>query len=357
MYQCDQEELKAIEKVLFNRKLFRYQGADVPTECFLFEAEFASYIGTPHSILLSSGTNALVCALFTLGIGPGDEVLIPAYTFFATAAAVIEVGATPVVINVDEKLNFDLTEAQKYLNSKTKAIIPVHMDGAPCDMETIMTWATDKNLLVIEDVAQAVGGAFKNKKLGSYGDAGCFSFNMDKIITCGEGGAVTFKNAGHYQKGMMYHDTCNQFGPTLKNKYTIPGFVGKSMRASEIQGAMIRVQLKKLDTILDQLKIAGDNLLQNILKSYPQLEFISSTDLAGDCATTLRFFSADPIKASQIVIELNKNKIMAYCPIMRPAHHPWQWHQLLPKNPANMKINFLPTIEKLSRSINVQVQL
>jgi 8-amino-3,8-dideoxy-alpha-D-manno-octulosonate transaminase len=357
MYQCDQEELQAIQKVLESRKLFRYQGPDVPTECFLFEAEFAKYIGTSHSVLLSSGTNALVCALFTLGVGPGDEVLVPSYTFFATMAAVMEVGAIPVVINIDEHFNIDLSEAEKYLSPKTKAIIPVHMDGAPCDMEKIIAWASAKKILVIEDVAQAVGGSFKNKKLGSWGDAGCFSFNMDKIITCGEGGAVTFKNPDHYQKAMMYHDTCNQFGPTLKAKYLIPGFVGKSMRASEIQGAMIRIQLRKLNSILDALKISREKLLQNILTSYPQLELIPAIDLSGDCNTTLRFLAPDPIIAGKLVLELNKNKITSYCPMMRPAHHPWQWHHLLPKHPANVKMNFLTTIEKISRTINVQVQL
>jgi dTDP-4-amino-4,6-dideoxygalactose transaminase len=180
---------------------------------------------------------------------------------------------------------------------------------------------------------------------------------MDKIITCGEGGAVTFKNPDHYQKAMMYHDTCNQFGPTLKTKYQISGFVGKSMRASEIQGAMIRVQLKKLDSILDALKIAREKLLQNILTSFPQLELIPAIDLSGDCNTTLRFLASDPMIAGKLVLELNKNKIVSYCPMMRPAHHPWQWHHLLPKHPANMKMNFLTTIEKISRTINVQVKL
>jgi 8-amino-3,8-dideoxy-alpha-D-manno-octulosonate transaminase len=355
MYYSDELEIEAIKKVLAKKSLFRYQGKDVETECSLFEKKFAHYLNTQKTILLSSGTNAIVNALFCLDLKEGDEVIIPAYTFFATAAAILELNAIPVVVNVDEYLSFDKVDLQKKITPKTKALIAVHMDGYPCDMNFLNTFCTEHQLALIEDVAQAVGGTYKGKKLGTLGSFGCFSFNMDKIISCGEGGALSINNEGLYQKAFLYHDTCNQFGPTNKDLYSIEKFSGKSMRASEIQGAMINVQLGRLDTILRDLKIRKKILDDHMVKK--GLLLVPSYEASGECATTTRVFCQDPTMVNILVLKLNKLNIRTNSPMLRPAHHVWQWQSLLPSKKTQNKFDYLPSIDILSRVLLIHISL
>lgn len=354
MYYSDEAEIEAISNVLRKKKLFRYQGKDVETECSLFEKEFSNYLGTGHSVLLSSGTNALVTALAALNIKAGDEVIVPAYTFFATLAAILELGAKPVIVNVNHHLTLDLNEVKKVITPLTKAIIPVHMDGYPCDMDSLVQICQEHNLSLIEDAAQAVGGKFNNQALGTFGHAGCFSFNVDKVISCGEGGAIFIKDQELYQKSMMFHDTCNQFGPTMKESYTITPFIGKSMRVSEIQGAMIRVQLSRLDTIIRDLK-ERKLILEKELEKY-DITLVPTHD-SGDCGTTTRFYLSSPNDVKDIIIKLHQIGLRATSPILRPAHNVWQWLHLIPSDKRNSKINFFPTIDLLSKTVNINISL
>lgn len=354
MYYSDEAEIQAISNVLRKKKLFRYQGKDVETECLLFEKEFSKYLGEGHSVLLSSGTNALVTALAALNIKAQDEVIVPAYTFFATLAAILEVGAIPVIVNVNDHLTLDLNEVKKAITPSTKAIIPVHMDGFPCDMEPLVKICQDHKLFLIEDAAQAVGARYKNKSLGTFGDAGCFSFNVDKVISCGEGGAIFIKDHDLYQKSMMFHDTCNQFGPTMKESYTITPFIGRSMRVSEIQGAMIRVQLGRLDTIIHDLK-KRKSILEKELEKY-NLKLVPSHD-SDDCGTTTRFYLSSPNDVKETIIKLHQIGLKATSPILRPAHNVWQWLHLIPTDKRNSKLNFYPTIDLLSKTVNINISL
>jgi dTDP-4-amino-4,6-dideoxygalactose transaminase len=353
MYYCDDLEVKAIERVIKSKKLFRYQGKDVETECSLFEKDFAKHLNVKNTVLLSSGTNALVNALFCAGIGPGDEVLVPAYTFFATAAAVIELNAVPVIVNIDHYLSFDFVDLKQKITPKSKAIIAVHMDGYPCDMDSLKALIKTHQLTLIEDVAQAVGGSYQDRKLGSIGEFGCYSFNMDKIITCGEGGAIAINDDEIHQRAFLYHDSCNQFGPTCKDLYTISKFTGKSMRASEIQGAMMNVQLSRLPVILNDLrerKYILDEHLQSL-----GLELVPNYDKAGECGTTSRVYCKDIAMVNHLVLELNKLHFKANSPMLRPAHNVWQWHSLLTSKQT--KFDFLSSIDILSRVLLVHVSL
>lgn len=346
MFLCDQAEIDAITKVLISKKLFRYQGPGVETECSRFEQEFSNYLNIPHSLLLSSGTNALVTALFINGIGPGDEVLVPSYTFFATISSVLEIGAVPVIVNINENLTMDLEEAASKISSKTKAMIAVHIDGEPCDMDSIGSFVKKYNLILIEDVAQAIGGSFNGIKLGTFGEAGAFSFNMDKIITCGEGGAVVLKDQEKYQKALMFHDSCNQFGPTCKQIYTIEAFSGKSMRASEIQGTMLRVQLGRMESILARLKIRRECLKQ-IFQGLGH-EVIESIDEKGSCATVLRIRLKDPSRIKDFIVSLNAVGLKSMSPIMRPGHNVWNWIPVLKTYGIYSRAQFLQTVDQLS---------
>ena len=355
MYYCDQLELKAIEKVLMTKKLFRYQGKDVETECSLFEKSFAAYLKAPYSLLVSSGTNALVNALFTIGIQEGDEVIVPAYTFFATLAAVLELKAIPVVVNIDHSLSYDMSDLDCKISDKTKAIIAVHMDGNASDMDSIKLLGHKYKLPIIEDVAQAVGGSYKDQKLGSLGEIGCFSFNVDKIISCGEGGAVVINKAELLQKAFLYHDTCNQFGTTLKDFYEIEKFSGKSMRVSEIQGAMINIQLQRLDTILFDLKERYQLLYQQLTSA--GLTPVTEFDPDGNCHTTLRVFCSDAAQVGKNILKLNSLGIGCSSPTMRPAHSVWSWFNLYSKTSKQHKFDFISSMDILSKTLLIKVSL
>lgn len=364
MYLFGDDELKAIKRVVDSKKLFRYQGPGVDTECSLFEKEFANFHDSNYSIVVNSGTNALVASLIALEVGPGDEVLVPAYTFFATVAAVVQVGAHPVIVNIDNHLSIDLEEIKKKFSKKTKAIIAVHMDGLNCDIENISHFCQQNNIFLIEDVAQAVGGKFKNKLLGTFGDFGCFSFNQEKTITSGEGGAVITSEKIFYQRALCAHDTCNQFGQTLKNLYQIETFIGLSMRVSEITGAILREQLKKLPQIISKLRENKQTLL-NQLRSNENI--ITAHDSDGDCGTSLHIVCQDPMEAvlkSKAMLNLG---FRAGPLSARPAHNVWQWIHMLknekymyPRNISDQKVNydqvqFAFSIDLLSRIIRLEI--
>lgn len=336
MYDLGNEELNALTELLSSKKFFRYQG-NTESQCQLFEKEFSSYLNSGPSLLVSSGTNALLNALMSLGIQEGDEVLIPAFTFVATPAAVIQSGAKAVIVNINDSLTMCPVDLQKKITPKTKAIIPVHMDGLPCDMEKISKIANDHKLLVIEDVAQAAGGSFKGKKLGTFGDAGCFSFNAEKIISCGEGGSVVFRDESTFKKGLLNHDPGISFGLTykdyLKGEQPVAGI---SMRTSEITGTLMRVQLSKLDGILKSLRDRKEILL-NVMKE-KNVEFVSALDPEGDCATSLHLKINDPMKAAFLCKDLLDSGVVAVPLNSRPAHNFSQWIDLLRLSPEEKKI-------------------
>src|SRR5580692_6034216 len=187
MYQVGQEEIDAVTRVIQSRALFRY---GVGHECDTFEARYAEYLGVRHFALAASGSNALAAAITALGLGPGDEVIIPAHTYMATATSVLSAGAIPLIVDIDETITIDPAAVEAAIGPRTRAVIPVHMWGAACDMGAIMDIAARHDLIVIEDACQGVGGGYKRRKFGEIGHVGAFSFNYFKNMTCGEGGGV-----------------------------------------------------------------------------------------------------------------------------------------------------------------------
>ena len=352
MYDIGKEEISALEDLFKTKKFFRYQGPGVETQTSLFEKEFSSHIGMPHSLFVTSGTNALTLALESLGIGAGDEVIIPSYTFVATANAVLSAKAIPVICGVGEGLTLDPTQLLAKINSRTKAVIPVHMDGLPCDLDAILKVAREKNIFVVEDVAQAVGGSYKGKRLGSFGDAGCFSFNVDKIISCGEGGLVSFKNEEHYKKALKLHDGPVSFGATFKDYLSdMAPAPAHSMRVSEIQSAMMRVQLRRLDSILKRLRVKKQEWRESV-------SCVESHDPAGDCGTTIHLNLGDPGKAASFAQNATKQGVITVPLYARPAHCFWQWLPILglTENEAR-KLNFEFAEDRLKLSSIVRIQV
>ncbi|WP_243653354.1 DegT/DnrJ/EryC1/StrS family aminotransferase [Pseudonocardia endophytica] len=235
-------------RVLGRGELGRYSAGGV-SEVARLERELQDVIGVRHALAVNSGTSALVAALVGAGVGPGDEVLVPAYTWVSTAAAPLAVGAVPVLVDVDASLTMDPVDLARKITPQSRAVIPVHMQNLVCDMDPIMTAAAANGLTVIEDACQAIGLRYKGRRVGSIGHAGCFSFNQYKNIRSGEGGALLTDDDRLFHRAAMYHDV---------GSYTRPGFatddadliVGVNLRMPELSAAVLRPQLATLDAQL-----------------------------------------------------------------------------------------------------------
>jgi len=252
MFDIGKEEIEAITKVFENRQFMRYRGGEGGfTETF--EKDLCQMMDMKYALTLNSGTSALIAALAALGIGPGDEVIVPAYTWVATALAPIAVGAVPIIAEINESLTIDPEDIRKKITPYTKAIIPVHMRNLPCDMDAIMKIAQEYNLIVVEDACQAMGTTYKGKNVGTIGDVGIFSFNQYKTLSCGEGGAIITNISKVYERALIYHDT-GAYSRNYAVDMNEPFFAGVNYRVSEIQGAILGVQLKRLNGYMDALR-------------------------------------------------------------------------------------------------------
>lgn len=285
----DSEEEQAVLEVIRSRRLFRYYGPKPgPSKVAELEHDFASHIGTKFALAVTSGTAALITALVGLGIGPGDEVIVPAYTWIATASAVFAVGAIPIIAEVDDSLTLDPSDIEPRLSPFTRAIIPVHMRGAPCRMDAILHIAQQHNLAVIEDTAQATGASYMGKRLGSWGDAGAYSLQFNKIITSGEGGMLVTNREDVYQRAVMTHDVVGGQRNQVPNEQIIPGI---NYRLSELQGAVALVQLHRLDSLLEAMRLRKrfiKDSLQDIANK-KGITFRSINDPAGEAAIAIIF--------------------------------------------------------------------
>ena len=305
------EEEAAVLEVVRSKRLFRYYGAvEGPSVVAAFERDVAEQLGVTHAIAVASGTTALTTALAAAGVGPGDQVIVPAYTWVSTAAAVVAVGAVPVIAEVDETLTIDVADAETLVNERTKAIIPVHMRGAAADMGAVMEMAHRHDLLVIEDAAQAMGGSFAGRRLGTIGDIGCFSLQYNKIVTCGEGGIVTTNDAGLHARALMYHDVAAGLRSEAADR---PGFFGITCRMSELQGAVAGVQLRRLDDIIAACRAHRARILELIADAARSqgIRLRGNHDEAGDTAIALVLLCPRPQVAVKLARTLQDDGIDA----------------------------------------------
>ena len=259
MYRIGQEEIDRVAGVIKSKKMFRYMGED-EGECNLFEKRYAGKLDVKHCVMTASGTNSLTAALIGAGIGPGDEVIVPACTYMATPISVLAVGAIPVIIDVDESIGMSPEALKELIGPRTRAAIPVHMWGLACDMNSIMDIAREKNLIIIEDACQGVGGAYEGRMLGSIGHIGAFSFNYFKNMSCGEGGAVVTSSDDIAERINCAVDPCKFYWDGRKESFA--GFVVNGARASEIEGAMMNCQLDKIDDIINTNRAQKKRILK-----------------------------------------------------------------------------------------------
>lgn len=338
MYIIGQEEIDAIARVVNSKALFRY---DIGHECERFEARYAAYLGAKHFSLAASGSYALTAAMIGLGIGPGDEVLVPAHTYMASATSVLAVGAIPVIVDVNESITIDPAAIEAAIGPRTRAVIPVHMWGTACDMDAIMEIARRRKILVIEDACQGVGGGYKGRKFGSIGDIGAFSFNYYKNMSAGEGGGVVTSDDAVLKRVNCAIDPCHAFW-TGRKEDAMP-FAGNGARATEFMGAILNVQLDRIDGVIAAMRRERDAILNGIkdLTSLGlRLAPINSPD--SDCATNV-FLTLPSAEAAQAFTKTFPSVIAG-----KTGRHTYtEWDQVLMgagaahplMNPYNMPAN------------------
>ncbi len=290
--EIGEEEKKQLFEVIDRKYLFRYYGPEqYPSKVRELEERFTEKAGATYALAVNSCTSALITSLVACGVGPGHEVIVSGYTFFASCAAIVAAKAIPVIAEVDETLTIDPDDIEKKITSSTKALLVVHMRGIPCDMDRIMDIAKKHNLKVIEDVAQACGGTYKGQFLGTFGDCGCYSFQYHKIITAGEGGMVVTNDKKLYDRSMGYHDTAACWRPDrfAEERYEGELFCGVNFRMSEITGAVMLAQFSKLDSLLELMRRNQRRIIQGI-KDTKGISLRPVHDPEGDVAVCLMFY-------------------------------------------------------------------
>jgi 8-amino-3,8-dideoxy-alpha-D-manno-octulosonate transaminase len=353
--ELGEEEVEAAARVIRSHNVFRYYGVgDGPHEVLDFEREFAAHMGSKHALCVNAGSSALICGLIGAGVGPGDEVIVPAYTWNATPNAVIATGAVPVLAEVDDSLTLDPEDVERRLTPRTKAILPVHMRGAPADLGALTALAAEHGLALIEDVCQAAGATYRGARLGTFGDAGAFSLQFNKIITTGEGGVLITDRDDVLELAIDVHDCAG----SVRRGAGLPRFAGWNFRASELQGAVARVQLTRLDGLLQRMRAQQAKLAERV-SSLPGLSLRRANDEEGDAGICLIAFAERAELAAEAVEALRAEGVEAmrvYDPDVVDLHVYPYWQPVLDAIAREGRQPDCPrTLALLERSIHVDL--
>ncbi len=307
-----EEERKEVNDVLGTGILMRY-GFDGPRKGMWKSKELEKAIcetfGAKHSQLTSSGTSALTTAMAALGIGAGDEIIMPSFTFVASFEAVLSIGAIPVLVDIDESLTLDPEAVRSAITHKTKSIMPVHMCGSMADLEALQTICKENDLLLLEDACQSIGATYKGNYVGTIGDAGTFSFDFVKTITCGEGGVVMTNDESVHKKCDEYSDHGHDHLGADRGADQHP-FLGYNFRISELHAAVGLAQIRKLHTFLNIQK-KNHEALKNTLAQIPEISFRTIPDPAGDSCTFISWFLPTEEITRAVVAEMKAQNILA----------------------------------------------
>lgn len=299
------EERKEVNDVLETGILMRYGFDGMRNGIWKakeLETEICKTFNSKHAQLVSSGTAALTMAMSALGIGAGDEIIMPAFTFVASFEAVISVGAIPVLVDIDETLTLSPAAVEAAISPRTKAIMPVHMCGSMAQMDELKAIADKHNLLLLEDACQAIGASYKGKALGTIGHAGTFSFDFVKIITCAEGGAVLTQTEEVYRKCDQFSDHGHDHMGKDRGADLHP-YLGYNFRISELHAAVGLAQIRKLSQFLE-LQKRNHSIIQKALSAVQGISFRVIPDPAGDTGSFLSFFLPTEEMTREAVAEL-----------------------------------------------------
>jgi 8-amino-3,8-dideoxy-alpha-D-manno-octulosonate transaminase len=300
-----EEEEHAVSRIFGAGGVFSRYGLDSRRQYInrvdLFEEAIRSRFNVKYALCVNSGTAALKLALIAAGVKPGDEVITQSYTFIATVEAILELGAIPVIVNVNSTLNMDILELESKITGKTKAIVPVHMNGVACQMDGILQIAESYDIPVIEDSCQAMGGMYKDKHLGTIGLAGAYSMDIGKIITTGEGGILVTNDEEVYKIAREYADHGHEQNSTRTRGQDTARMAGFNYKVTEFIGAIGLAQLKKIDYILKTQR-ENKRKLKSLIISNKNLLFRDIEDEHGDTGDSLIFF----VKSEQLANEYAK---------------------------------------------------
>ncbi|MDI9358396.1 MAG: DegT/DnrJ/EryC1/StrS family aminotransferase [Phycisphaerales bacterium] len=306
------EEKKEVQDVLDTGILLRY-GFEAQRKNIWkskqLEVAIAERLSVRYAQLTSSGTTALTTALASLGVGYGDEVLVPTFTFVATVESILSVGAIPVFVDIDDSMTMNPVAAEQAITAQTKCIVPVHMCGAMADIEKLLALATRKKILLLEDACQSMAASYKGKPLGSFGDAGVFSFDFVKTMTCGEGGVVVTNNEDIYKKCHGYSDHGHDHLGVDRGADQ-HHFIGNNFRISELHAAVGLAQIRKIDTFL-LIQRKNYEILYNYMQTIPQLQFRKIYDSAGNSCTFLGCIFPTKTITEKVVEKMKLENIFA----------------------------------------------
>ena len=306
------EERKEVNDVLETGILMRY-GFDGPRKGIWkakeLESEICQRLNCGYTQLVSSGTAALTAAYAALGIGAGDEVIMPTFTFVASFECILSVGAVPVLVDVDETLTLDPAAVRRAITPRTKCIMPVHMCGAMADLDPLLQICKEHNLILLEDACQSFGGSYKGRALGTIGHAGTFSFDFVKIVTCAEGGAIVTNDRELSVKLDGFSDHGHDHLGVDRGADLHP-FIGYNFRISELHAAVGLAQVRKLDQFL-AMQRKSQQQLKDILATVPEVSFRHVPDPSGDICTFLSWFLPTEEITRAVVAELKQLNILA----------------------------------------------
>jgi 8-amino-3,8-dideoxy-alpha-D-manno-octulosonate transaminase len=306
------EERKEVNDVLETGILMRY-GFDGPRKGIWKSLELEKTItetfGCQYAQLTSSGTAALTTAMSALGVGYGDEVIMPAFTFVASFEAVLSVGAIPVLVDIDETLTLKPSAVKAAITPKTKCVMPVHMCGSMADLDALKAICDEHNLILLEDACQSIGGTYKGKHLGTIGHAGTFSFDFVKMITCAEGGVVMTNSEEVFTKADGFTDHGHDHKGVDRGADLHP-FIGYNFRISELHAAVGLAQIRKLDTFLS-IQRKNNKLLRSYLEQIPEISFRKVPDESGDSCSFLSWFLPTEALTKAAVAEMKEQGILA----------------------------------------------
>jgi len=364
----DQQERAALIEVIDSHSLFRYYGPDLRNKVAGFEDAVRERLSVPHVTATSSGTAALVAGLAALGVGPGDEVVVPAVTFIATVNAVIEAGAVPIFCDVDDSLDLDPAALPAVLTARTAAIMPVHLENVVADMDAIIAAAA--GVPIIEDACQAMGATHRGREAGTIATMGAFSLQLEKNITAGEGGVLVTSDERLHWRAARYTDQGGQF--TTSHGAGRGGerdevFAGTNLRMNELTGAVAGVQLGRLDGILSAMRANKAKVL-GAIGEVDGLQRRGASDPAGDGGSSITWYLPDAAMAERFVAALNAEGIPSLTmynglPVyatpailqrrtITPKRSPWARHGV----PVEYAMGMCPNAEDLiARSVTLGI--
>lgn len=283
----DEKERAELVGVLEARSPFRWYGPGAPPKKVLqFEREFAARMGAKFALGVTSGTAALQCALAALEVGPGDEVILPSWTWHSCFNTIVMAGALPVCAEIDESFNIDPADIERHITPQTKVIIAVHLQGNPCDLDRVLAIARKHNLRVLEDCAQSVGATYKGTPLGSMGDVGIYSLQLNKTITSGEGGAVVTSDPVLFERASRFHDLGGFRAPHQDEvgKAQLDWFIGANFRMNEFTGGVLLAQTRKLDRIINAVRANAGRVYDGV-RDLAGIQFRRRYDARGELGT------------------------------------------------------------------------